>query len=102
LLSIRIFASFKNILLIRETPGKEEALTQDQRNWLQKFSKSEKDRWIGGVCGGLGEYTPVPSWVWRLLFVLLLICFGTGLAVYILLWIFVPRKTPGPNSSPEF
>ncbi|HQK99633.1 MAG TPA: PspC domain-containing protein [Smithellaceae bacterium] len=61
-------------------------------NWLTRFTLSDRDRWIGGVCGGLGEHTPVPSWSWRLLFVLFFIFFGTGLLVYILMWIFVPRN----------
>ncbi|MBP7764068.1 MAG: PspC domain-containing protein [Deltaproteobacteria bacterium] len=61
-------------------------------SWFAEFAKSETDRWIGGVCGGLGEHTPIPSWVWRLLFTLLVLCFGTGFLLYILLWIFVPRK----------
>ena len=50
-----------------------------QQNWLHSLARSETDRVIGGVCGGLGEHTPVPSWFWRLLFVLMLICFGSGL-----------------------
>jgi phage shock protein PspC (stress-responsive transcriptional regulator) len=70
--------------------GEDESMTQD--DWLHNFSKSETDRWIGGVRGGLGEHTPIPSWIWRLLFTLLVLCFGTGFLVYILLWIFVPRK----------
>jgi phage shock protein C len=69
-----------------------------QDNWLANLTKSETDRWLGGVCGGLGEHTPVPSWVWRLLFTLLVVCFGTGVLIYILLWIFVPRKTPAGSS----
>jgi len=72
-----------------------------QDNWLANFSKSDTDRWIGGVCGGLGESTPVPSWVWRLLFTLMVIFFGTGLLLYILLWIFVPRKTKAGSSGQE-
>lgn len=67
-------------------------MAQMPGDWLHDFAKSDTDRWIGGVCGGLGEHTPAPSWIWRLLFVLLMICYGTGLLVYILLWIFVPRK----------
>jgi phage shock protein PspC (stress-responsive transcriptional regulator) len=63
-----------------------------QKNWLQNFAKSEKDHWIGGVCGGLGKHTSIPSWAWRLLFVLLFVVYGTGLLIYILLWIFVPSK----------
>jgi len=61
-------------------------------NWLQNLTKSSSDKWIGGVCGGLGESSPIPSWAWRLLFMILLICFGTGVLLYILLWIFVPSK----------
>jgi phage shock protein C len=64
-----------------------------EKNWLQKLTKSDSDKWIGGVCGGLGESSPFPSWAWRLLFVSLLICFGTGILLYILLWIFVPTKS---------
>ena len=36
--------------------------------------------------------TPLPSWVWRLIFTLSVILFGTGLLIYILLWIFVPQE----------
>jgi phage shock protein C len=62
------------------------------KNWLQNITKSEKDSWIGGVCGGLGEHTSIPSWTWRLLFSLLFVFYGTGLLIYILLWIFLPSK----------
>jgi phage shock protein C len=62
-----------------------------EKNWLQKLTTSDSDKWIGGVCGGLGEHSPIPSWVWRVLFVLFF--FGPGLFLYILLWIFVPSKS---------
>lgn len=62
------------------------------KNWLQTLKKSKKDKWMGGVCGGLGEHTPVPSWVWRFLFSVLFLFFGTGLVFYILLWIFMPKE----------
>jgi phage shock protein C len=68
-----------------------------EKNWLQNLTKSVSDKWIGGVCGGLGESSPIPSWAWRLLFVLLVICFGTGILLYILLWIFVPVKSNKGN-----
>ena len=63
-------------------------------NWLCRFGKSRDDRWIGGVCGGLGKHTPIPSWAWRVIFSLLFFCFGTGLLFYILLWIFAPNEQP--------
>jgi phage shock protein PspC (stress-responsive transcriptional regulator) len=32
------------------------------------------------------------AWVWRVLFVLLAVCGGTGVLLYLLLWIFVPQE----------
>ena len=63
----------------------------DGENWLQGLKKSTKDKWIGGVCGGLAEHTPIPSWSWRFLFTVLVFFFGTGILLYILLWIFIPK-----------
>jgi len=59
-------------------------------SWFHQIRRSNRDVWLGGVCGGLGELTHVPSWVWRLLFSLTILYAGLGLVVYILLWIFVP------------
>jgi len=50
---------------------------------------------LGGVCGGLGEHSPVPSWVCRVLTVLLALVWGFGVVLYILLWIFMPRPAAG-------
>jgi phage shock protein C len=68
-----------------------------EKNWLQRLTKSQTDKWIGGVCGGLGENTPIPSWCWRLLFCVLFFFFGFGLLFYILLWIFVPAGEKKEN-----
>jgi phage shock protein PspC (stress-responsive transcriptional regulator) len=57
---------------------------------VNSFRRSRTDRWLGGVCGGIGRATGVESWVWRLLFAVLFLCFGAGLLVYLLLWLFVP------------
>src|SRR5258706_178462 len=59
---------------------------------LHRLRRSNHDRWIGGVCGGLGVMSNIPSWAWRILFVLALCLHGVGLLVYILLWIFVPLQ----------
>lgn len=53
--------------------------------------RSRSDRWLGGVCGGLAELSGVASWIWRLIFAVSVLCAGTGVAVYVLLWIFVPE-----------
>lgn len=58
-----------------------------------KLYRSEKDRMIGGVCGGLGEYFSIDSTVVRLIFALIVIYGGSGLILYIILWIVVPSES---------
>ncbi len=65
--------------------------------WLHALRRSRTDRWVGGVCGGLAPATGLPSWLCRLVFALLIVCGGTGLMVYLLLWIFVPKETAAPD-----
>jgi phage shock protein PspC (stress-responsive transcriptional regulator) len=59
---------------------------------INQLRRSSKDRWLGGVCGGLALSTGLESWVWRLGFVVLSFYAGAGLLVYLLLWIFVPSE----------
>ena len=63
--------------------------------WLRALRRSRADRWLGGVCGGLAPSTGLPSWIWRLIFLSLVICGGTGLLIYLLLWIFLPTADIG-------
>ncbi len=61
--------------------------------------RSADDRWLAGVCGGLGRLTGAESWLWRLAFALLFLFAGTGALLYILMWIFVPlAPLPGARS----
>jgi phage shock protein C len=57
---------------------------------LRNLKKSAADKKIAGVCGGLGEHTPMPSWLWRALFLSLIFVWGAGLVIYIALWICMP------------
>ncbi|WP_295990276.1 PspC domain-containing protein [Rugamonas sp.] len=59
---------------------------------VNRFRRSRNDRWLGGVCGGLGLSSGMESWIWRLIFVLFTLSFGFGLVIYLLLWIFVPDE----------
>ncbi|HEX3800132.1 MAG TPA: PspC domain-containing protein [Verrucomicrobiae bacterium] len=67
---------------------------------LRQLHASDRDSFLGGVCGGLGEATRAPSYVWRLLFAVTFFFFGVGLWTYILLWIFLPtgETQPAPKS----
>lgn len=56
----------------------------------RKLYRSRQDRWLFGVCGGLGDYFSVDPTVIRVLFLLAAVFFGHGLLAYLLLAIFVP------------
>jgi predicted MFS family arabinose efflux permease len=40
------------------------------------------------------------SWIWRLLFALLALCAGTGVLVYLLMWILIPADPVIPGHAP--
>ena len=65
-------------------------------NTLNTLRRSRADSWLGGVCGGLaqatGTGTGTASWLWRAAFTLLVLCAGSGLFVYLVLWVFVPLE----------
>lgn len=65
-----------------------------------KLSRSQHDRMIGGVCGGLAEYFAIDSTVVRLIFAFSILFFGVSPLLYIILWILMPPAsltTPRPS-----
>jgi phage shock protein PspC (stress-responsive transcriptional regulator) len=68
---------------------------------INALRRSRYDRWLGGVCGGIGQVTETPAWVWRLLFTFLVLFAGTGVLVYVLLWLFVPLEPAQMNAGQQ-
>jgi phage shock protein PspC (stress-responsive transcriptional regulator) len=62
---------------------------------IRDLAKVQDDRVLFGVCGGLGKYTPIPSWMWRAIFIITTLMGGFGLVVYIVLAICMPREKTG-------
>ena len=58
----------------------------------KRFVLSQTDKKLGGVCGGLADYFGIDSLIVRLAFVALIIGWGSGLLLYILLWILAPKQ----------
>lgn len=58
----------------------------------KKLYRSAKDRMIGGVAAGLGEYFDIDPTIVRVLFVVTLFLGGTGIIAYLILWIIVPEE----------
>lgn len=59
----------------------------------KKLYKSATDKKIFGVCGGIGEYFDIDStWV-RLIAAILILCYGSGLLVYIIAALVMPEAS---------
>ena len=59
---------------------------------LNSLARSKHNRLVGGVCAGFAEATETPPWMWRAGFVLAALGLGTGVLLYIILWIFMPVR----------
>ncbi|MGY1703203.1 PspC domain-containing protein [Geodermatophilus sp. SYSU D00697] len=58
------------------------------------LQRSRTDKVIGGVSGGLAEYSGIDPLLWRVGFVALALA-GPGIPVYLLLWLFMPAGPGG-------
>jgi phage shock protein C len=57
----------------------------------RKLYRSRTNRQVAGVCGGLAEYFNLDATLIRVLFVVLAVLGGSGIVLYLALWIIVPR-----------
>jgi phage shock protein PspC (stress-responsive transcriptional regulator) len=55
-----------------------------------QLRRSRTDKILGGVSGGLAEYSGIDALLWRVGFVALALAGGTGVIVYLLLWLLMP------------
>lgn len=57
----------------------------------KKLYRSNRDKMLCGVCGGIGEYFDIDPTIVRLIWVVLA-CSGAGILAYILAAIIIPRE----------
>jgi phage shock protein PspC (stress-responsive transcriptional regulator) len=57
----------------------------------RKLFRDPDDKILGGVCSGIGAYFGIDAIWLRLFFAFLFFGFGTGLLLYIILWIVIPK-----------
>ncbi|MCA9407417.1 MAG: PspC domain-containing protein [Candidatus Omnitrophica bacterium] len=62
-------------------------------NGRKKLYLSVSNKKIAGVCGGLGEFFAVDSVFFRVGFVVLFLAAGIGLALYIMMWMIIPKTS---------
>ncbi|MCB2219706.1 MAG: PspC domain-containing protein [Bacteroidetes bacterium] len=63
-----------------------------------RLYRSQTDSVIAGVCGGLGHYLNTDPILFRVLFALAVIVGGSGILVYIVLWIVIPVEPVIPGA----
>jgi phage shock protein C len=56
----------------------------------RKLMRSSTDKKIGGVCAGVADYFDLDPTIVRVVWLLLVLFGGTGLIVYLVLWIILP------------
>ena len=61
-------------------------------NNVKRLYRSEDDRMIGGVAGGLGEFLDIDPTIIRLIFAFSILLGGTGLLAYLVMWLVVPEE----------
>lgn len=66
----------------------------------KRLYRSESNRMIAGVAGGLGAYFDIDPTIVRLGFVALAFLGGSGIVAYLVAWIIVPPESR-PDSPPE-
>lgn len=65
---------------------------------MKRLYRSEANRVVGGVCGGLAEYTAVDPTVVRLAWIILACLEGIGILAYIIAWVVIPRRPAGETA----
>jgi phage shock protein C len=58
----------------------------------KRLYRSNSDKMIAGVCGGLAQYIALDPTIVRLVFVLLALTGSAGLWIYLVLWIITPTE----------
>ncbi len=59
----------------------------------KKLYRNMRNKMIGGVAAGLGDYFAIDPTLVRLAFVALALLGGPGIVVYLIMWIVVPSDT---------
>jgi phage shock protein C len=61
----------------------------------KRLMRSSTDKKIAGVCAGLADYFDMDPTIIRVLWLLLVICGGTGILAYLILWMVLPVAPGG-------
>lgn len=83
------------------TPPTDQPTPEQQPPARPQLRRSGTDRMVGGVAGGLAEYSGIDPVLWRVGFVGLTVAGGAGVLVYLLLWVLMPSGPLRPGDEPS-
>lgn len=58
---------------------------------VRRLFRDRENGTLGGVCSGLGHYFDIDPLIFRIIFAVLFLFFGSGILLYIVLMIFIPE-----------
>jgi phage shock protein C len=68
---------------------------------IKRLTRSKNNRILGGVAAGIGEYLDADPTLIRLIFALGFLLGGTGILVYLVMWLIIPEETEVSTSAPK-
>ncbi len=93
-----------DIIAIMGEPGQMDGDAPDKEAEQEKVQEPENDGYkqlrrdpnhktLGGVCAGIANYFNIDMMIPRILFLIAFFMFGTGILVYIIMWVVIPEGT---------
>ena len=72
--------------------GKRPPVAERSSGGSKPLRRSNREKLLGGVCGGMAEHFAFDVSAVRLVWVLSALFFGTGFLAYVILWIVIPSE----------
>ncbi|HDS11793.1 MAG TPA: PspC domain-containing protein [Candidatus Wirthbacteria bacterium] len=66
--------------------------SKPQKNEYRRLYRSNQDKMIAGVCGGIAEYLQVDPSLVRLIWMGLTLAAGSGFVMYLVCWLVIPEQ----------
>ena len=86
---IQVMGQHEDYQLEDDRPKEQSSKTYT--NYPRKFFRDTKNSYIGGVSAGLSHYFGIDALYLRLGWILLFFGLGTGILLYIILWVLIPE-----------
>ena len=77
----------------QKTSAQQESFATEGAAEPRRLYRSDNDKILGGVCGGLASYMGLDPAIMRIIFVLITFGWGAGVILYIIMWAVLPKRT---------